>query len=125
MDYLPNPRWFIPSVILFALLIASICDAEVDLDAWANAIFKAENSVNHPYGIMLEGCDKDHVEFCHKACKQTVYNTLVKYRAERCNPGEADIDCLARRYAPIGADNDPTGLNKNWKKNVLYFLEAK
>ena len=122
MNYLPNPRWFIPCVIIYALLVASVCGAEVDLDKWADAIFKAENSKNHPYGIMLKGCDKDHVEFCRKACKQTVFNTLVKYRKERCKEGESDIDCLARRYAPIGAENDPTGLNKNWKDNVLSFL---
>lgn len=32
------------------------------------------------------------------------------------------IEFLASRYCPIGADNDPQGLNKNWVKNVKYFL---
>ena len=121
-EILPDPKWFLVAVLLYSLLVASVCGAEPDLDKWADAIFKAENSVNHPYGIMLSGCTKDTPEFCRKACKQTVFNTLVKYRKERCKDGEPDIDCLARRYAPIGAENDPTGLNKNWKKNVLLFL---
>ena len=43
-------------------------------------------------------------------------------RAQRCKAGESDIDCLARRYAPVNAGNDPAGLNRHWIKNVLYFL---
>jgi hypothetical protein len=31
---------------------------------------------------------------------------------------------LRDHYAPIGADNDPTGLNKNWLRNVVFFLHA-
>lgn len=32
------------------------------------------------------------------------------------------ISFLGARYCPIGADNDPNGLNKHWIKNVKYFL---
>ena len=35
------------------------------------------------------------------------------------------IDSLGARYCPIGADNDPNGLNRHWIKNVKYFLTAK
>ncbi len=35
------------------------------------------------------------------------------------------IDSLGARYCPIGADNDPTGINAHWIKNVKYFLTAK
>jgi len=31
------------------------------------------------------------------------------------------ITFLGRRYCPVGAANDPTGLNKNWIKNVKYW----
>ncbi len=31
------------------------------------------------------------------------------------------ISYAASRYAPIGAENDPTGLNKNWEKNVRKY----
>jgi len=30
------------------------------------------------------------------------------------------IEYTARRYAPIGAGNDPTSLNANWLKNVTF-----
>lgn len=35
------------------------------------------------------------------------------------------IEFLGSRYCPVGADNDPQGLNKNWVKNVKYFLTKK
>jgi hypothetical protein len=31
------------------------------------------------------------------------------------------IDHLGDLYCPIGADNDPTGLNRHWKRNVRHF----
>ena len=31
------------------------------------------------------------------------------------------IDFLGDRYAPVGADNDPGGLNSNWERNVRFF----
>jgi hypothetical protein len=35
----------------------------------------------------------------------------------------AYLESLARRYCPVGADNDPTGLNKHWLKNVTHFTK--
>ena len=31
------------------------------------------------------------------------------------------IDYIGNTYCPVGAENDPAGLNKNWKKNVGRF----
>lgn len=108
-------------VISLLLLLITVNAYAVDLDRWADAIFKAENSVNHPYGILMEGCDKDHPDYCRKICKNTVYNTLIKYRSTRCRPGDDDLTCLANRYCPVGSDTD-NGTCKYWKKNVKYFL---
>lgn len=36
---------------------------------------------------------------------------------------KGDLNEFASRWAPVGADNDPTGLNKNWVKNVSYYME--
>ena len=121
-------HWYIiPATILYSILIVCLLQScaraeEIDLDRWADAIFKAENSVNHPYGILMKGCDKDNPEYCRKICKNTVFNTLVKYRETRCKVGESDIDCLQRRYCPIGSDTD-NGTCQYWKKNVLGFLK--
>ena len=112
---------------LFLLLISS-CEtvyAEVDLDAYADAIYIAEGKEKAvvPYGMFFKGCDWDNVDYCRKIVKNTVFNTLVKYRSTRCKEGEGDIDCLARRYCPLDDPRDTKGLNKYWKKNVEKFLE--
>ena len=33
------------------------------------------------------------------------------------------LESLARRYCPVGAGNDPTGLNKHWLKNVRHWRD--
>jgi hypothetical protein len=30
---------------------------------------------------------------------------------------------LGNRYCPVGAENDPNGLNKNWTKNVRFYVD--
>lgn len=32
------------------------------------------------------------------------------------------ITFLGNRYCPVGAENDPTGLNKHWQKNVRKLI---
>ena len=108
---------------IFLFLFATTCQASIDLDRWANAIFKAEGGYKATYLYGIRSISyKDEAE-ARRICKNTVYNTLVKYRENRCRAGESDIDCMARRYCPINADNDPKGLNKTWKKNVLYYMD--
>lgn len=52
----------------------------------------------------------------------TVRNQRKRHAGDNC--GMDFIACLARRYCPIGAENDPAGLNKNWERNVRYWLEG-
>lgn len=33
------------------------------------------------------------------------------------------VDFMQKRWAPIGAENDPKNLNANWAPNVRYFLK--
>ena len=40
-------------------------------------------------------------------------------------PNEMFVDFMQRRWAPIGAKNDPTNLNKNWAPNVKQILGDK
>lgn len=75
----------------------------------ADAIFKAENSKSHPYGILQH--------YKHTTPRQACLNTIA--HARRDFKGQGDfIEFLGSRYAPIGATNDPNNLNKNWITNV-------
>ena len=96
------------------LLAYGICHAEQYSDEQiANAIYKAENSKSHPYGILAH--------YKHTTPRQACINSIR--HAKRDWNGKGDfIVFLGARYCPVGAKNDPRGLNKNWVKNVKYFL---
>ena len=109
-------------VMVFIAFLMSMCDkahsAETTLvysdNQIADAIFKAENSKTHPYGILAH--------YKNTSPRQACLNTIA--HAKRDWNGNGDfIVFLGSRYCPVGAKNDPTGLNKNWVRNVNRFLE--
>ena len=53
-------------------------------------------------------------------CAATVQKNWDRWREEG-SKGEF-IDYLGAKYAPIGVDNDPNGLNQNWIKNVKFYV---
>ena len=106
----------IGSILLALMLIISLaCTAHADTinpERLANAIYKAENSKAHPYGILVHYKNTTP----RKACLNT-----IRHRLEQWN-GQGDfISYLAQTYAPRHVFNDPKDLNRNWIKNVRYF----
>lgn len=101
-------------VFLF-LLLASTAHAYTT-DQLASAIDKAENSKSHPYGIMLK--------FKHTSPRQACINTINHQHRlwVRTSQRVPFLTFLAHAYAPLGCENDPNNLNKNWERNVTYFL---
>ena len=101
-------------VATFVLCLVLLARAEINIDKLANAIYYAEggNKTKHPYGILT----KYKVTTPRQACINTIKHALKDWN------GEGDfIAFLGSRYCPIGAKNDPTGLNKNWVKNVRWY----
>lgn len=119
------PMAFFVSVISsVSLLAASPCRAEfvpteANFTKLVNSIYRAEGGArtSHPYGILA----KYKHTTPRQACFNTVKNTYRRWEAAG-RPGDY-LTFLANRYAPVGAKNDPTGLNRNWLKNVRYFME--
>lgn len=62
-------------------------------------------------------------EYAKKICLNTVRNQ--KRRWESGGRVGAYLESLAKRYAPVGAENDPDGLNRHWLHNVRFFLAQK
>jgi hypothetical protein len=85
-------------------------------DQIANAIYKAEGGArtSHPYGILTH--------YKHTTPRQACLNTITHAKKDWDGRGDF-ISFLGSRYCPVGAANDPNGLNKNWVANVKYFLE--
>jgi hypothetical protein len=111
-------------ILLLALFLLAGCKGEpvwADIDYTneqiANAIYKAEGGAKtrHPYGILTK--------YKHTTPKQACLNTIA--HARRDFQGGDFISFLGSRYCPVGALNDPRGLNKNWVRNVKYFLNKR
>lgn len=93
--------------------------SEAYVNRLANAIYKAEGGAktNHPYGILAK--------YKTTTPRQACINTIRSKHKEWIALGSKGdfIDYLGSRYCPVGASNDPTGLNKNWIPNVRRFLK--
>lgn len=100
------------------ILVKSDNIAGYSVNQWADAIYKAEGGekTRYPYGILAK--------YKHTTPRQACINTISsKYKAyKKLGLKTPFIAFLASKYAPIGAKNDPTGLNRNWIKNVNHYL---
>jgi hypothetical protein len=112
-------------VVLGLLVVSSaVYGTEIDVEKLANSIKKAENSKSKPYGILRDYCKAGDIDGqCRKGCIQTINKRLKMWRSEG-EPGDF-ISYMSKSYCPIGASNDPKGLNKNWVKNVTHFYNQK
>ena len=82
------------------------------------AIRYAENGKKYQYGIIHKKCKpgyRNQAGWC-AATVQKNYDRWVKAGSK----GDF-ITFLGKRYCPVGVDNDPTGLNKHWIKNVKFY----
>ncbi len=81
-----------------------------DFEKLASAIRKAEGNPN--YGILAHYRHTSYRQACINTCRH-------KYRQWLANSeNKPYLAYLASKYAPIGANNDPMGLNRNWLGNV-------
>jgi hypothetical protein len=105
-------------ILLTLFFTPLLCAEEINIEKLATAIYHAEGGAKtrHPYGILK----KYKTTTPRQACINTIKS--AKRRYEKTNQGIDFISFLSKTYCPIGASNDPTGLNKNWVKNVKYFL---
>lgn len=85
-----------------------------------DAIGKAENSVKYPYGVKSINTH-GNVAYARRICENTVRACWGRY--ERQTIYTNFVEFLGSRYCPV--QGDKTGLNKNWVKNVNYFLTSK
>jgi hypothetical protein len=101
--------------LIFFLSLTSLAWAAYSDSQIADAIYSAEGGAktSHPYGILAH--------YKHTTPRQACINTIIHARKDWNGKGDF-ILFLQKRYCPIGASNDPTGLNKNWLKNVNYNL---
>lgn len=108
-------------IILFLLSCVPVFAEAPNFELLANAIYTAEGgkATSHPYGILARYRHTTPRQACINTCKH-------KYRDWASNSkGKPYLEYLRDAYCPIGASNDPKGLNKNWLKNVKRGLNGK
>lgn len=94
-----------------------LTDEQVNKIAFAIYCAEGKEKAKKPYGILsVRVSSKEEAE---RICKNTIRNNYQRWL--KAGRKEHYLAFLARRYAPINANNDPKGLNRNWLKNVTKF----
>lgn len=79
------------------------------LDQWADAIYKTENSHNHPYGVLKH--------YKHTTARQACINS-VKSSYKRWVKAGRQSDFIVW----LGNTYSPPAINPNWVRLTRYFL---
>ena len=123
-------KWYcipaiVVSLLLFFVLLASANPIYIDYtdDEIADAIYLAEGGekAKIPFGILSVKCDG--YDECRQICLNTIRNNRKRFADYGYKEFDTYLEFLASRYAPINCENDPANLNKNWLRNVKFFLE--
>jgi len=94
----------------------------IDAEKLADAIFLAEGGYGAGYLYGIRSVSYDTESEARRICINTINNNKKRYMEYGYKKHKTYLEFLASRYCPIGAKNDPKGLNKNWIKNVIFFL---
>jgi len=111
-----NTRFPYIIIIVFLLSTCEPCPVfAYTNDQIANAIYKAENSKKYPYGIKSINTHSNK-EYARRICLNTIRNNRIRFTKQ--TEYKDFIEFLGNRYCPPKAHK----LNKNWVRNVQYFL---
>ena len=84
------------------------------------AIRRAENGgPGRQFGILV--AEANTLDLQAGWCAGTCYKNWKRW--QKTDQSLPYLVFLQRRYCPVGADNDPGGLNVNWLRNVTSTLE--
>ena len=118
-----RPRLF-KSFVIASILIFQLSPhghTEPDYEKMATAIYFTEGSykTSYPFGVLSVTCHG------YTECREVTLNSLKKSwnRYQQTAMKISFEEFFANRWCPVGAENDPKGLNQNWLKNLNYFME--
>jgi len=103
------------------LLFSPMAHATPDFEKMADVIYKIEGAekTRHPFGVLSVPC-KGYDE-CRRITVNSLKNSWKRYqKTDKTIPFDQHF---ANRWCPVGAENDPQGLNKNWLYNFRFYME--
>lgn len=97
------------------LLLVAITGAETNFGKYGPS-----QAIHNPFGLGPNISYGSYTDAIYAAAR-----SIAGYKVRGSGiVGAKDITAIQPHWAPIGAKNDPTGLNKNWAGNVLgYYNE--
>lgn len=105
--------------LLFLMLAGAAWAGPIDegyAERLADAIWHAEGGKKAKVSHGILSVPTRSPAHARAICLNTIRNNWGRWEAKG-RPGDF-IDYLGAVYAPVGAKNDPKGLNKNWPRNV-------
>ncbi|KOF09885.1 conjugal transfer protein [Planococcus glaciei] len=78
-----------------------------------NGSSRAVNEKNNVAGMMGKNGLRSYA-----SVEESIYDMARNLRKNYLNQGKETIAEIGAKYAPVGAANDPTGLNNHWTKGV-------
>ena len=111
---------FIMALLFLFGVVVTVFAEEYDADRIVEVIYLVEGAekAKKPFGILSVKCDG--YDDCRQVCYNTVVNSFSRWQIAG-SKGDF-INYLSKVYAPVGAKNDPTNLNRSWEKNLRYLL---
>lgn len=82
--------------------------------ALIQAVVKAEGDILKAVRCSVPSC-RDREQALEITCRSAAHAMSDWIKAQH---GAAFVAFWAERWAPVGAENDPRGLNANWARNV-------
>jgi len=117
--------WCIGLSALLVLIFACTAHAEEDFEPVmiCNAIFHAEGGAKAQYLYGIRSVHYADFKEARQICLNTVRNNRKRW-VKAGKPGDF-LSFLAGKYCPLSDPRDVKGLNKNWLKNVKFWLNKK
>ncbi len=123
-----------PSFVLVGVFLSSCYGNNINLPAWEKRIINEVADEYHLEGearLLLfvirkveNGRKGREFGVLHPAAINTTYRNQCQWAAGTIKKRfHGDLKAFADRWCPVGAENDPQGLNKNWYKNAKYYME--
>jgi hypothetical protein len=92
--------------------------AAVSMHETGNGASNAARFKNNVAGMMGKNGLKSY-----DSVKESIFDMARNLRQNYLNEGKLTIAQIGAKYAPIGAANDPTGLNNHWVNGVQGYME--
>jgi hypothetical protein len=92
--------------------------AAVSMHETGNGASNAARFKNNVAGMMGKNGLKSYA-----SVEESIFDMARNLRNNYMDEGKSTIAAIGAKYAPIGAANDPTGLNNHWVKGVQNYLD--